>query len=452
MLKLSFHGGVKEVTGSCHLLQIGDASLLIDCGMHQGERMCGKANFEPFDFDIAKIKAVLVTHAHFDHCGRLPLLIKRGYKGPIYCTTPTKPLVELVLRDGLHVMQENAKLCHDDVLYEEEDVTATMKQVKTMNYHTDFFPIPEVACTFFDAGHILGSAFVKVSAEDKTIIFSGDIGNDDAPILPNTEHLPPANVVVCEATYGDRDHDAPETRNRYLGDALNTVLKRGGTAIIPAFSLERTQELLYAMDQLIEANKVPRVPVYLDSPLAIKATDVYREYVQYLQFDESILRSSDRDFFSFPGLKVCLSPDDSKMINADHGAKIIIAGSGMMSGGRVMHHLKRYLPHEDSGVLVIGYQAEGTMGRQIQDGAKFVTIHEEQIPVRAQLFEIESFSAHGDRTKLSTWLKSGGKKVDRVFLVHGDSGAKEMFEKQLEGELVAGEIIIPDLGQVFEIK
>lgn len=451
MIKLSFHGGVPDVTGSCHLLDFGEASILVDCGMHQGERMCGKANFEEFDFDLAKVKAVLVTHAHYDHCGRLPLLIKRGWSGDIYCTSPTKRLIELVLRDGLNVMKENAKLCKDEVLYQEEDVTAAMGRIKTMNYHTDFFPIPGVECTFFDAGHILGSSFVKIVKGDRSFVFSGDIGNDDAPILPNTEVLPPVDIVITETTYGDRVHDAPETRNRYLGDALTTILKRGGTAIIPAFALERTQELLYALDHLVESGKIPRVPVYLDSPLAIRATDVYREYTNYLQFDESILRSSDRDFFSFPGLKICLSVDDSKTINNDSGPKIIIAGSGMMTGGRVMHHLKRYLPHEDSGVIVIGYQAEGTLGRQIQDGAKQVRIHNESVEVRAQLFEVESFSAHGDRNKISKWLQSSGKKLERVFLVHGDPSAKITFKGQLDKEQVADEVIIPERGQIFEL-
>lgn len=451
MAKLSFHGGVPNVTGSCHLLDFGDSSLLIDCGMHQGERMCGRANFEDFDFDLRKVKAVLVTHAHYDHCGRLPLLIKRGWEGDIYCTPPTKRLVELVLRDGVNVMKENAKRCKDEVLYEDEDVTAAMARIKTMNYHTDFFPIQGVACAFFDAGHILGSSFVKITKGDRSYVFSGDIGNDDAPILPNTENLPPIDVVVTETTYGDRDHEPPETRNRYLGDALNTILKRGGTAIIPAFALERTQELLYALDHLVEEAKVPRVPVYLDSPLAIRATEVYREYANYLQFDESILRSSDRDFFSFPGLHVCLSVDDSKTINADSGPKIIIAGSGMMTGGRVMHHLKRYLPHADSGVVVIGYQAEGTLGRQIQDGAKEVRIHDEPVEVRAQLFEVESFSAHGDRNKISKWLRSSGKKLEQVFLVHGDPEAKVTFKKQIDGENVADKVIIPQRGQVFEL-
>jgi metallo-beta-lactamase family protein len=451
MPKLSFHGGVPDVTGSCHLIQFESGGILVDCGMHQGERMCSRTNFEDFDFDISEVKAVIITHAHYDHHGRLPLLVKRGYNGPIYCTPPTKPLMELVLRDGFHIMQENAKECGDEVLYEQEHLDATLGMVKTMNYHTDFMPVPGITCSFFDAGHIMGSAFLKVEGDGVSAVFSGDIGNDDNPILPSTEDLPAVDYVVTETTYGNRDHEPTATRNRNLGKAVSTILNRKGTVIIPAFSLERTQELLYALDRLFAAKEIPKVPVYLDSPLAIKATQVYREYKQYLQFNESILESQDRDFFSFPGLTLTLTRDESKNINEDNRPKIIIAGSGMMTGGRVLHHLRRYLPEPDSGVIIIGYQAEQTLGRQIQDGAKEVSIHNKPVPVNAEIFEIESFSAHGDRGKMSRWLQGVKESAKKIFLVHGDPEAKKMFKDQMEKEGFEGRVEIPEKNQKIEL-
>ena len=450
-MNISFHGGVDAVTGSCYLMDFGRYKVLVDCGMHQGEQMCSSKNFEDFGFDVTQVDAVIVTHAHYDHCGRLPLLVKRGFTGKIFCTPPTKALMELVLRDGFYVMQEEVRKCGGELLYEPEHIDQTLSLVKTMNYHTEFFPLPGASFTFFDAGHILGSAFVKVHYEDVSLVFSGDVGNDHAPILPSTESLPNVQYLITESTYGDRDHDMPESRNRYLGEAIRTILSRGGTAVIPAFALERSQELLYALDRLMDAGEIPRTTVYFDSPLAIRATEVYREFAQYLHFDESILRSRDRDFFSFPGLKVCLSVDDSKLINEDTGAKIIIAGSGMMTGGRVLHHLKRYLPDENSGVIIIGYQADRTLGRQIQDGAREVRIHNVPVAVRARIFEVESFSAHGDRAKLINWIEGISDSIKTVFLVHGDSATKESFKTQLEQENIVQHVVIPVHESMFEL-
>ncbi len=473
-MKLSFHGGVRGVTGSCFLLEVSSGKLLIDCGMFQGERMVAQENLEEVGFNADDIDAGVITHAHYDHTGRYPLIVKQGFRGPIYTTPPTKALASIVLEDAQHVMSENARRNGDAVLFSPADVKLMESLMKGVNYHTQFEILPGVHAMFHDAGHILGSAYVtidvlasecpSISTEGRNLsenrslagardgyvrfLFSGDIGNEDVPILPDTDPIDHANIVVCETTYGNRDHEPVPNRNKELVQMVSSIINRGGTLLIPAFSIERTQELLYELDQLTDEKILPQVPIYLDSPLAIRATEIYRHFKHYLRFDRPIGTSPDKDFFSFPRLNETLPMDASKKINADHGPKIIIAGSGMMTGGRILHHLKRYLPDEKSGVLIIGYQAEGTLGRQIKDGATKVTIHEKPYEVKATVKAIGSFSAHGDRNKLRRWLKPKNGNVDKIFLVHGDPEVKPQFKTFLAEESEA-EIIIPQYSQEF---
>ena len=447
-MRLSFHGATEEVTGSCFLLETGTAKILVDCGMKQGERMCMLRSLDPFSFDPKTLTAVLVTHAHFDHVGRLPELIKLGYKGPIYMTPPTKDLASIILDDSLNIMTENAKKCGDPVPYEKIDKDHAMQQVQGITYHTEFSPAPGVTVMFHDAGHILGSAFISVDCEGKRVVFSGDIGNDDTPILGETELLHHADYVVCETTYGDRDHEPTRERAGHLADFVKKIIGRQGTLIIPAFSVERTQELLYELDNLITAKEIPQVPIYLDSPLAIRATDIYRKFPEYLLLDHPAMAGND--FYHFPGLKTTLAVDQSKAINEDHRPKIIIAGNGMMTGGRVLHHLSRYLPDEKSGLLVIGFQAPGTLGRKIMEKVQSVKIYGEEIAVRAEVGEIESFSAHGDRAKLARWLQAKSGTIKKVFLVHGEMHAKELFREYLAKSSNA-EVIVPRLNEIFEL-
>lgn len=446
-MKLSFHGATEEVTGSCFLLETKAGNVLIDCGMKQGERMCMLRTLDPFSFDVKKIAAVLVTHAHFDHTGRLPELIALGYTGPIFMTAPTKALADIVLEDSLGIMAENAERCGDIVPYTKDDKDAMLAQVRAVNYHTEFEPVSGVSVMFHDAGHILGSAYISVDVEGKRVVFSGDLGNDDVPILPDTEALHRADYVVCEATYGDRDHEPMSSRRDNLLAFAKKILGRKGTLLIPAFSIERTQELLYELDILVTEGKLPRVPVYLDSPLAIRATSIYRHFAQHLVFDHPMMQ---QDFFSFPSLHETLSVEESKRINDDRGSKIIIAGNGMMTGGRIMHHLSKYLDDERTGLLVIGFQAPGTLGRKIMQGQKIVHIFGKPTTVRAEIQMIESFSAHGDRGKIARWLHAEEGSVQKIFLVHGDDSAKMSFASYLENTLSA-EVIIPRMNQVFEL-
>ncbi len=450
-MKLSFYGGVEGVTGSCSLLELQDATFVIDCGFFQGEQFCSTSNYDEFTFDPTLVDAVFLTHAHYDHTGRIPLMVKQGYRGPFFCTPPTLSLVKLILEDAYHLMVTESRECGREPLYEHKDLEQAFSQLTAMNYHTAFSPKGRTQVMFWNAGHILGSAFISMDVPGSgRIVFSGDLGNDDVPILPSTEPIHRADYIVTETTYGDRDHEPSANREDALKTFLSEILGNGGTVLIPAFSIERTQELLYALDHLVDMGEIPDVPIYLDSPLAIKATEVYRHFKHYLEFDRPILESPDHDFFSFKGLKETLTVDQSKSINENEGAKIIIAGSGMMNGGRILHHLKRYLHNPTAGVLIIGYQAEGTLGRKIQDGAKEVIVDGETIAVKARITSLDSFSAHADRGKIRRWLKPEEGGVKRIFLVHGENNAKDAFRTFL-GEHFEANIEIPDQGASFDL-
>jgi len=455
-MKLSFHGAVRGVTGSCHRLQIQDADgkyhqLLFDCGMFQGEHMCGSKNFEEFGFRASEIEAVFITHPHADHTGRLPKLMKEGFKGKIYMIEPCVGLARLVLEDAHHIMTENANKCGSPVLYELEDLNEAFDSVEAVSYHEQIDIAPGVSVMFHEAGHVLGSAYISVDAEGKRVVFSGDIGNDDVPILPDTEQLSHADVVVCESTYGHRKHEGVEERGIKLKAAIEEVIHNRGVLMIPSFSIERTQELLYEIDRLLLNELDTKIPIYLDSPMAIKATAIYRQFKHYLRFDVPITSEPDQDFFSFPNLRETLSAGESKVINDVVPPKIIIAGSGMMSGGRILHHLIRYLSDSKNRLLIIGYQARGTLGRKLYEGAKKVHIFGEEVMVRAKISAIGSFSAHGDMDKITRWLTpEEAEPPGTIFLVHGDPESKEVFGTHLRHHL-GSEVIIPGWQSEYEI-
>ncbi len=455
-MKISFHGAAEGVTGSCTLLKTKDTSgkehqFLFDCGMFQGEHMCGTSNMDTFGFDPKQIEAVFVTHPHADHTGRLPKLVSEGFSGPIYTTPPCAGLAKLVLEDAHHIMSEEAEKCGSSVLYELDDLQTTFKSVKMVGYHEEINPAPGMKVYFHDAGHVLGSAYITIETEGKRVVFSGDIGNDDVPILPKTEPISRADIVICESTYGHRVHEPMAERQTKLRAALERTIANKSVLLIPAFSIERTQELLYALDQILEHDLKTNIPIFLDSPMAIKATQLYRDFKQYLQFDTPILGEGDRDFFSFKNLRETLTVAESKSINDVPPPKVIIAGSGMMSGGRIMHHLIRYLPNPKTTLLIIGYQAKGTIGRRIYEGAKKVVIYGEEVKVGAQTDGIGAFSAHGDMNKLTRWLQpEDGKIPSKIFLTHGDPEAKEIFATHLRHELKT-EVVIPDYKSEHEV-
>jgi metallo-beta-lactamase family protein len=429
-MRISFCGAASEVTGSCNLLETNGQKILVDCGMFQGSEFNEAKNNDSFPFQSAELNAVIITHAHLDHVGRLPLLVKRGFGGHIYATPATIDLAKCVLEDACHVMAENNRRHGSPVLYNLQDVDITMERFKKVDYHekillTSPSPSPsqgeeKFIFEFYDAGHIFGSAFVVIEAEGKRVVFSGDIGNLEMPILKETEILPKKDidVLICESTYGGRLHEHFSRRGEIIENMVAHAVERGGVLMIPIFALERTQELIYILNDLVDRqHRLPRVPIFLDSPLAINATEVYRHYPQYYDEEAKKFYEAGDDLFDFPGLTMCNLREESKRINHTPNPKIIIAGAGMMNGGRILHHAIRYLPNPNSTLLFIGYQAGNTLGRRILEGESPVQIMGEEIRVRARVQAIGALSAHGDQNKLVSWI---GQSPKKVYLNHGE--------------------------------
>lgn len=446
-MNITFYGAAREVTGSCNLLETGKMKVLIDCGMFQGGEFSERKNFDELPFRSGEIQAAIITHAHLDHVGRLPLLIRGGYEGFFYATPPTVELTRLILEDALEVMTYNHRKFGAPILYGSTDIAGVMQQFKAVDYGEERQLTPGVSFRFYDAGHIFGSAFAAVRAEGKLAVFSGDVGNVNVPILRSTEPLPSdIDALVCESTYGDRIHESSVQRQEIIEEIVLSAIKRGGTLMIPSFSLERTQELLFDLNDLIDRrHRLPRVPIFLDSPLAINATRVYREHTKYYN-DEALnfLKAGD-DLFEFRGLVMCETREESKHINLTPGPKIIIAGAGMMNGGRILHHALRYLSDINSTLLIVGYQAQGTLGRKILDGESPVPVMGEMVRVKCKVKAIGALSAHADQEKLLDWVGGGETLPKKVYLNHGEPPAAAALAKRLKEELDVKATVV-DLG------
>lgn len=406
---------------------------MIDCGLFQGTHEDEQRNHEKLPFDPATLTEVIVTHAHLDHVGRLPLLVKNGFQGFFYATPPTIELTRLVLEDTFGIMDYENKKFGNPVLYNQGDIENVMAQFKAVDYYKTHELGKEVTFTFHDAGHIFGSAFVEFQAEGKKAVFSGDIGNVNVPILRDTDNLPKdLDLLVCESTYGDRHHEPAGERVELVKNLVEKAVEHGGVLMIPSFALERTQELLYELHDLIERHhKLKPMPIFLDSPLAIDAMKVFEKYPQY--YDEEACRflKDGDDIFGFEGLSQTYTRDQSLKINHVPGPKIIIAGAGMMNGGRILHHAIRYVSDHNNTLLFIGYQSPGTLGWKILTGADRVPIHGESVAVHCKVEMVNAFSAHGDSEKLKTWIMSGGASPQQVILNHGDKFSSEAFAKVL---------------------
>ncbi len=444
MDSIRFLGAAGTVTGSSYVIQKDSGKgIMVDLGMFQGPFHIENLNRAPLDVSIPDIEGVVLTHAHLDHCGRLPLLAQLGYTGKIYMTKPTRELIEIVLLDA-------AKISHsqnDEPLYTEEDVQRVLDMSSVVDYHTPF-EIGGYGISMYDAGHILGSASVLINGAQK-MIFSGDLGNSPEELLHATERIAAADVVVMESTYGDRTHHVEDT-DTMLQNEINSVERNGGVLLIPAFSMERTQEILHKIDHLKRENKVlAATPVYLDSPMAIKTTSVYKEF-KNLYSPELTNHVKKDDPFDFPGLSLVESVDESKAILGVYGAKVIIAGSGMMSGGRIMYHALEYLSYRSSRLFIVGYQGEGTLGRDILDGARVVTIKGRKVQVNATVTHSSGMSAHADQPKLLSWFNSI-QGVKRLVLTHGEDGPRTHLKQKINEAQADLTIDTPHLNETISL-
>jgi metallo-beta-lactamase family protein len=461
MTRITFHGAARTVTGSKYLLEAGDAKVLVDCGLFQGLKELRLLNWEPTPFHVASLDAIVLTHAHLDHVGYLPRVVKQGYRRRIHCTAATQELAEIILLDSAKCQEDDAVYANEKgysrhkpalPLYDAKDVQRTVKQFRKEERNEWFCPAEPIWMRYHDAGHLLGSAMIEVEIRDRPnplrILFSGDVGRYQGPLYHDPQPPPPCDYLVCESTYGNREH--PESS---LLDALEQVvhraIKRGGVMLMASFAVGRAQQLLYLLQLLKSADRIPDLPIYIDSPMACDATAVYREYAAEHDLSDGAL---DPAHPALAGRNVILArtSNESKAINRTHGPAVIIASSGMMTGGRIVHHLEQRLPSSQNTLVLGGYQAIGTRGRLIEDGAKFIRMYGREIPVRAVVEKVPGLSGHADRGGLLHWTGLLPKAPKRTFLTHGEPEAMD----GLAGELRATrqwDVLTPAMGETVTL-
>lgn len=453
-LKLSFYGGAGKVTGSNFLIEGARGKVLVDCGIEQGGDFVEAHIYGPFPYDLATIDALVVTHAHLDHVGRIPKLVKDGFRGKIYMTPPTKDLAELILQDSVGIIGDEARRNGKEPLYEQQDVDTAFALIETLDYHTEKEVAPGLSAYLRNVGHILGSASVRIKDEEGVAVaLTGDIGNSPSPLLPDWEPIPDADAIVMESVYGDRLHPPQETRVATLLDALKRAIARGGTILIPAFSLERTQLMLYELSNFFSANQLPKIPVFLDSPLAIHVTAVYEKWgSKYFKSEAEDEMKREGSIFEFPFLKQTLSREQSDEIAKAPDLKIIIAGAGMSHGGRIGGWEKRYLPVASTTLLIVGYQAPGSPGRRISEGASTIRIQGQDVVSRAKIENLGGWSAHADRDELLKFAEATliDKRPKAIFTAIGEP-ATERFLAQRIHDYLGARAIVPEMGETWEI-
>jgi metallo-beta-lactamase family protein len=457
-IRLRFLGATENVTGSRFLLEADGHRFLVDCGMHQERELRGR-DWDPFPVEPSSIDAVLITHAHLDHCGYLPKLAREGFTGPVYCTPATAEIMKISLLDSAHLQESDAehkrrrhqregrKGPHPEVpLYNVQDAENCFTQFSPVQCQHPVELTKGVTASFHDAGHILGSAMIAVdvalNGEKRRIIFSGDIGRWDRPIVRNPSTFEQADYIIMESTYGDRTHADVEEVDSQLEQVINNAVRTRGNLIVPSFAIERAQELLYHMRELLAANRIPHILVFLDSPMAIKVTDVFRNHPELYDAEAREILKQHGSPFDFPSLVAVATADQSKALNYLGGTAMIIAGSGMVTGGRIKHHLVNNISRPDSTVLFVGYQAVGTLGRVIVDGATEVRIFGEKYPVRARIEQIQGFSSHADKNELMRWLSTIKNTPRKVFIIHGEKESSQAFAR-LVSETHPWDVAIP---------
>jgi metallo-beta-lactamase family protein len=449
---ISFLGAAETVTGSRYLLESDDSRVLVDCGLFQGLKKLRQRNWAPPGFTAASVDAVVLTHAHLDHSGYLPRLMNAGFQGPVYCTPGTRDLLQILLPDAGHLQEEEAKYAAragysrhavPEPLFTREDALRSLELLRTVDYDQAFAVTPEVNASFSRAGHIVGSAALSLLLPGRSLVFSGDVGRPHDPIMRPPAPLPKSDFLVIESTYGDRRHTTASVLDE-LGSVVRETAARGGTLVVPAFAVGRAQHLLHLLSQLFEQGKAPRLPVFLDSPMAIDATAIFREHAE----EHGLSPDECRRMCALP--RYTSTSDDSKAIDASAGPMVIISASGMATGGRVLHHLKRFLPEPQNTVLLVGYQSMGTRGRSLEDGAQELKIHGQYVPVRAQVRRLDGLSAHADYAELLAWLRASHANPRRVFVTHGEPAAADAFRRRLHDEL-GFDVVVPDQSSSYPL-
>lgn len=433
-IKITFHGGAGAVTGANFLLQIEDKKILVDCGLLQGVKLVDDINWDPFPYDSKDIDLLFVTHAHVDHIGRIPKLVHEGFRGTIHSTEPTKAIAPLMLEDTAEILSKRKDFDLHEV-YSAENISKALSLWKEHKYHEIIKLTPSLEVSFLDAGHILGSAMVLFVYNGKKILFTGDLGNSPSPILQDTEILNDVDYLVMESVYGDRNHESRNERQKFLEKVIEDNYKKKGVLIIPTFSLERSQELLFELNSLVEEKRIPVMPIFLDSPLAIRLTEVFKKYKNYLNTKAQHSVAEDKHIFNFPGLHSTLHSEESRKINEIPNPKVIIAGSGMSSGGRVVHHEKQYLPDPNNTLLLLGYQTVGSTGRLIQEGIKTVKIAGEYVTVRAHIVTISGYSGHKDSDGLLNFVSNLQDSIRKVLVVMGEPKSSMFLVQKLRDNL-----------------
>ncbi len=462
MATITFWGAVGTVTGSRHQLELDGKKYLIDCGMFQGLKENRLRNWEPFPTAPYDFDKVFLTHAHIDHTGYLPRFVNEGFQGQVHCTYATRDLCEVMLHDSAHLQEEDAKWANKRgyskhkpalPLYTVDDAEKAMKLFQPVHYGYEMYLNNSVRIKFKDAGHILGSSFIDIKRIDgrssKKILFSGDFGRPDRPVLREPVQVYNVDYLILESTYGDRLHEDNDPYEE-LEKVINESYRRRGVLIIPSFSVGRTQTILYAIREMEKDNKIPVMPVYLDSPMAIRATEIFEGRINDLNLTARKKRLAGENIFRPEELHICKTVDESKAINRVSEKAIIISASGMVTGGRILHHLAYRLPESQNTVLFIGYQAKGTRGRTILEGKPEVKIHGQKVPVRARVESISGFSGHGDYQEIIAWLKAFNKKPKKTFIVHGEPEASQAMAEHIRQEL-NWETVIPKFGDHFEL-
>lgn len=459
--RLTFHGAAGQVTGSLHLLEAAGARVALDAGLFQGRRREAAALNRDLPFDPRRLDAVILSHAHIDHAGRLPLLVRHGFHGPIYATPATRDLCAVMLPDAAHIQETDAQFLErrgkqgpeSQPLYSMEDAYAVQDLMLGIPYRRIQHLRKHLSFEFTEAGHILGSASVSVRMTEGAghrLVFSGDIGRSGLPIIrdPNPP-AGPVDTLIIESTYADRDHESVEGSTQRLGDLIRQVAGRGGKLLVPAFALGRTQEIVYALHELHRAGRIPSIPIYIDSPLAASATEVFRLHPDLFDRRERLLAHT-LEVFDFPQVHYTRSVEESKRLNTLPGPAVIIAASGMAESGRILHHLKNHIGDHRNLVLFVGFQAEHTLGRRIQEGAERVRIFGSEYDRRAEVESMSGYSAHADRDELRAWVERLGGPVRRAFVVHGEPGPGLAMARMLK-EAGVEEVIVPRHGESFPL-